>query len=120
MLNSVLIEDDPATSFLLSLTMAESTKILASFSDGKYAIEWNGWDQVDVCIVDYNMIGLNGEEVAKWLHENHPHVKVVMTSGNFPRGTELKYAHVYIDKDDIHDHFKKHFGQISGDNDKEK
>ncbi len=57
----------------------------------------------DILILDVNMGGKDGYQVAKWLHQNHPQIKILVLSMYSDESTILKMIHAgakgYITKD---------------------
>ena len=40
--------------------------------------------EIDAVILDYEMPGMNGLELATWLKQRHPTLPVIMISGSYP------------------------------------
>ncbi len=53
----------------------------ADFEDGREAIEYLSHHDVHVVLTDVRMTEVDGLELAKWVHEHKPHVKVIIISG---------------------------------------
>ncbi|MCK9478540.1 MAG: response regulator [Firmicutes bacterium] len=62
--------------------------VVQSFSDGFEAIEYIRENNVDVVLTDIRMLKVTGIEVAKFVYENKPDIKVVLISGY----KEFEYA----------------------------
>jgi Response regulator containing CheY-like receiver domain and AraC-type DNA-binding domain len=56
-------------------------EVVASFADGKEVIEYLGKSKVSAILTDIKMAGISGLEVARYVHENCPDVKVIIISG---------------------------------------
>jgi len=67
---------------------ASDFEIILGFSNGCSALEYLKGNDVDVVFVDIKMHGVSGLDVAKWVAENKPHIKVVIVSGY----SEFEYA----------------------------
>lgn len=67
---------------------AEDFLIEQEFADGLPAIEYLKTHDVDAVFTDVKMPGATGIEVAKWICENKPYIKVIMVSGY----SEFEYA----------------------------
>lgn len=56
-------------------------EVVADFEDGKETIDYVEHHEVDVIITDIEMAEISGLELAKYIHENNPSIKVVILSG---------------------------------------
>jgi len=81
----VAIVDDE---FIARKTLEKYFEIYASdfevsemFDNGEDLIEYLKNNNVDVVFTDVKMPGITGIEVAKWIYENKPEIKVVIVSG---------------------------------------
>lgn len=63
-------------------------EVVNTFADGKQAIEYIKENHVDVIITDVKMDIISGVELAKYVYENKPSIKVLILSGY----KEFKYA----------------------------
>jgi CheY-like chemotaxis protein len=50
--------------------------------------------EIDAVILDYEMPGMNGLELATWLKQRHPSLPVIMVSGSHP---ELEQMAPFVD-----------------------
>lgn len=66
--------------------------VAASFGSGEQALAFVREHPVDVMFTDIRMTPVSGLELAKELHDHHPHVKVVLISGY----SEFRYAQAAI------------------------
>ena len=66
--------------------------VAASFGSGEQALAFVREHPVDVMLTDIRMTPVSGLELAKELHDHHPHVKVVLISGY----SEFRYAQAAI------------------------
>lgn len=62
--------------------------VVGHVGNGQVAYEYIEGHPVDVVLCDINMPVMNGIELARLLHENHPHIRVVFLSGY----TQFEYA----------------------------
>jgi len=68
-------------------------RIVATFEDGKEAIEFLKNHHVDVVLTDIRMAEVSGLDVAKYVHDHKPGTKTVIISGY----KEFEYAKKAID-----------------------
>jgi two-component system, response regulator YesN len=66
----------------------EDFKVLHSFSDGSEAIDFIKTNDIDLIISDIKMNRVSGIELAKYIFENKPYIKVILLSGY----REFEYA----------------------------
>ena len=50
--------------------------------------------EIDAVILDYEMPGMNGLELATWLKQRHPTLPIIMISGSHP---ELEQMTPFVD-----------------------
>ena len=67
---------------------ASDFEVSEMFDNGEDLIEYLKNNSVDVVFTDVKMPGITGIEVAKWIYENKPEIKVVIVSGY----SEFKWA----------------------------
>lgn len=53
----------------------------AIFNKGEDATEYISSNHVDIVLSDIKMLGMSGIEMAKWIHEEYPHIQVILISG---------------------------------------
>lgn len=53
----------------------------AIFNKGEQATEYIQANRVDIVLSDIKMLGMSGLEMAKWIHEEYPHIQVILISG---------------------------------------
>ena len=56
-------------------------EVCATFPDGREAIEYIRLNNVDLVMTDIKMMEISGLELARYIKENMPHIKVVILSG---------------------------------------
>jgi two-component system response regulator YesN len=66
----------------------EDFEVLCSFSDGAEAIEFIKTNDIDLIVSDIRMTHVSGIELAKYISENKPYIKVILLSGY----REFEYA----------------------------
>ncbi len=80
----IIIADDEVRSrnFIINILKKrlKDFEIVAAFSDGSEVIEYLKSNTVDVVLCDIKMINVSGIEVAKWIYNNVPKIKVVFFS----------------------------------------
>jgi len=99
-------------------------ELAATFEDGREAIAYLQENSVDVVLTDIRMRDISGLEVAQYVHEYLPHVKVVIISGY----REFDYAKQAVEYNVVHylvkptqfDEVENIFKQIKAELDKEK
>jgi two-component system response regulator YesN len=95
-LYKVVVADDEKfirqglTNFINSANMGFN--VVINFKDGSEVLEYLNSNDVDVVLTDIRMAKLSGIELAKWIHENKPHIKVIIISGY----KEFEYANKAI------------------------
>jgi len=63
----------------------EAFEVCGTVANGYEVIEFVGKHNIDVCLLDINMPGLDGLDTARWLKEKKPAVKIIMlTTYNDP------------------------------------
>ncbi len=56
-------------------------EVVAELEDGIHAIEYLTENEVDTVLTDIKMACVSGIELAKWIYDNRPNIKVVIISG---------------------------------------
>lgn len=75
------VDDDPATLEFYRILLASHGYEVIVAKDGFHALKLFNPRQVSAVILDYEMPGLRGSEVAAEMKRRHPDVPVVMVSG---------------------------------------
>jgi len=99
-------------------------EVLGSFSDGSQAIDFLNENNCDVIITDIRMYDVSGIDLAKFVYENKPYIKVVIISGY----EEFEYARKalqynvkrYLLKPTSFEDVKDLFGILKSELDKER
>ena len=78
----LLVEDDPAVA--RRIAGAIETRILGSrlmnVTSGEEAVLWVGANECDVCLLDYDLPGIDGLETLARIHQRKPNLPVIMLS----------------------------------------
>jgi DNA-binding response OmpR family regulator len=103
-LTILVAEDDLLARMVLERSVVQWGYQLASAVDGEAALELLQTRDIDVCIMDWEMPGMNGIEVCRWLHAGNsrtvPYV-ILITSKGQPEDIQTGYeagADDYITK----------------------
>lgn len=93
------IDDDIAGVEIRRLLLKQAGYEVATCYDGKTGLEIFAAMPIDLVVLDYEMLGLNGTEVAKAMRASKPRVPIIMLSGHPapPQGV-LEFADAYIVK----------------------
>lgn len=85
-------------------------EVIHTFKDGSEAIEHLKSQNADLVITDIKMVDISGIELARYIYENKPHIKVVLLSGY----TEFEYAKAAL-KYNVEDYLTKptDFGELT-------
>lgn len=85
-------------------------EVIHTFKDGAEAVEHLKTNDVDLVISDIKMVDVSGIELAKYIYENKPHIKVVLLSGY----AEFEYAKAAL-KYNVEDYLTKptDFGELT-------
>jgi CheY-like chemotaxis protein len=79
----LLVEDDQALA--RRITSAIETRVLGCRiihqSSGESAVLWVGTHECDLCLLDYDLPGINGLETLARIQQRKPHLPVIMLSG---------------------------------------
>lgn len=82
--------------FLTFFNMEEGIDYVKGFTRASDAKKWDGWERIDVALIDYMMPESSGVEFAEWLKQNHPRVKrVLLTAINPMDEFELESLQVF-------------------------
>lgn len=95
-----LIDDDEDVRFVLALGLRDNHDIV-ELKGGREALEYDGWDYIDVAIIDVMMPSVSGSDVVAWLANEHPRVRRVICSAKGSYSLDYKLfnlAHDVVDK----------------------
>lgn len=77
----VVVEDDADIALMTAHVLRADKHQVVEFLRGKDAIEYTGWDDTDVALVDLMMPDISGLDVIRFLNSFHPHVhRIVHTA----------------------------------------
>lgn len=78
----LLIDDDPLILRALATRIGHAGHEVRAFTDGSSGL-WslNSWP-ADVAVIDINMAGLNGFQVAREIQERYPSCKVILQTAS--------------------------------------
>ncbi|WP_018151278.1 response regulator transcription factor [Leeia oryzae] len=82
---TILLVDDSRVSRMLCAALIRSLRpasVIVEAKDGAEALEVLGAHQVDIAILDMNMPGMNGLELAAVLRAQYPQIKLAMLTAN--------------------------------------
>ncbi len=80
----IIVDDENSTHELLKdyiENIIGDFEVIGCFKNGSEAIEFLDENQVDIVITDIKMPKVSGLELAKYIHENIPSIKVIIVSG---------------------------------------
>ncbi|MEA3208301.1 MAG: two-component system, cell cycle sensor histidine kinase and response regulator CckA [Chthoniobacter sp.] len=91
----LLVEDEKALRFLLRLFLEQAGYRIIEAETGREAIEM--WDQcaneVSLVLTDLRMPGgVSGRQLADWLIERKPTLKIILSSGFIPEAADREFA----------------------------
>ncbi|MBQ7379594.1 MAG: response regulator transcription factor [Clostridia bacterium] len=84
------------------------------FRSGQEVLQYMGEHHVDVLLLDIDMPGMSGFDVAKIICKEYPHVKIVFMSAydNFVYSSFEYYPFAYLRKSHLADEFPKIFSRL--------
>lgn len=82
-LNVLIVDDTITYRSILTRVMEDipNTRVAGTASNGKIALSKLGMSNIDLVLLDIEMPELDGLETLKIIHQNSPHIGVVMVSG---------------------------------------
>ncbi len=85
------VDDDAAIRKLYGTVLGENGYQVLAASNGRHALHvfHRQEKEIDAVILDYEMPGMNGLELAAWLKQLHPELPVMMISGSHPALDEM-------------------------------
>lgn len=94
-----LVEDDPDL-LALAEVLLEPAVVVARLRTAAEALAYDGWDEVDVAVVDWLLPGGGGGAVVQHLRDRHPRVLRVVQSAIYPApaGVPDGIADLWLDK----------------------
>ena len=84
MLKILLVDDDPNSMSITkrALDLFENVEVVGQSNTALDAMEFVKANAVDLVLLDIEMQGTNGFEVATYLHKNYPHIQYVFLTGH--------------------------------------
>ncbi len=118
MFKAIIIDDEKIARETLKkycMAYAGDFEIVRSFSNSPEALKYLEKNDVDVVFTDVKMPDITGIDIAKWIYENKPYIKVIMVSGygEFQYAQEaIRYKVLYyllkvIDPDEFKEMMKR-------------
>ncbi len=85
------VDDDAGIRELYGALLGQNGYEVIAASNGRHALHvfQDKKGQIDAVILDYEMPGMNGLELAAWLKQRHPSLPVIMISGSHPELEEM-------------------------------
>jgi CheY-like chemotaxis protein len=79
-------DDDAGIRELYGALLGQNDYEFIAASNGRHALHVfeTKENEIDAVILDYEMPGMNGLELATWLKQRHPTLPVIMVSGSHP------------------------------------
>jgi CheY-like chemotaxis protein len=90
------VDDDAGIRKLYGTLLGQNGYEVIAATNGRHALHVfeSKEKEIDAVILDYEMPGMNGLELATWLKQRHPALPVIMVSGSHP---ELEQMAPFID-----------------------
>lgn len=76
----LVVDDSDFMRMMLNDMLTNATHFVVQADNGLLALKILENDQIDVCILDIKMPGMNGLETLEQIKKNHPEVKVIILS----------------------------------------
>ena len=78
----LLVEDHPDYSLIMKLELGRRGASVVAVSDGEKAIESCSESEYNLCILDFNLPGKNGFELAASLKAQNPKIKIAIVTAH--------------------------------------
>jgi CheY-like chemotaxis protein len=90
-LTVMCVDDDARIRKLYGTLLGQHGYEVIAASNGRHALHVfeSTEKEIDAVILDYQMPGMNGLELATWLKQRHPTLPVIMVSGLHPELEEM-------------------------------
>ena len=89
-LNILIAEDDEMSFLYLSIILKSISGNIVHAKNGKEAIDKISLLKFDIALLDINLPGLSGIEVAKSFRKDFPQLGIIINSSEYPDETRLK------------------------------
>jgi CheY-like chemotaxis protein len=85
------VDDDAGIRELYGALLGQNGYEVIAANSGRHALHVfeSTAQRIDAVILDYEMPGMNGLELATWLKQRHPTLPVLMISGSHPELEEM-------------------------------
>jgi len=85
------VDDDAGIRELYGALLGQNGYEVLAASNGRHALHvfQDKEEEIDAVILDYEMPGMNGLELAAWLKQRQPTLPVIMVSGSHPELEEM-------------------------------
>jgi CheY-like chemotaxis protein len=95
-LTVMCVDDDAGIRELYGALLGRNGYEVIAANNGRHALHVfeSKEREIDAVILDYEMPGMNGLELATWLKQRHPTLPVIMISGSHP---ELEQMTPFVD-----------------------
>ena len=95
-LTVMCVDDDAGIRELYGALLGQNGYDVIAATNGRHALHVfeSKEKEIDAVILDYEMPGMNGLELATWLKQRHPTLPVIMVSGSHP---ELEDMTPFVD-----------------------
>jgi DNA-binding NtrC family response regulator len=88
----LIVDDDPATRGMMGGFFREKGYIVSLAKNGEEAMHLIKEKPIDLIISDYQMPGMDGGELARWIYEFRPSLPVILITGRpFCERTKTSY-----------------------------
>jgi len=90
-LTVMCVDDDAGIRELYGALLGQNGYEVIAATNGRHALHVfeSKEKEIDAVILDYEMPGMNGLELATWLKQRHPTLPVIMVSGSHPELEEM-------------------------------
>jgi len=89
-LNILIVEDDEMSFLYLSIILKSISGNIVHAKNGNEALDKVFTHKFDVALLDINLPGLSGVEVAKSFRKQFPQLGIIINSSEYPDETRLK------------------------------
>jgi CheY-like chemotaxis protein len=85
------VDDDAGIRELYGALLGQNGYQVIAATSGRHALHVfeSKEKEIDAVILDYEMPGMNGLELAAWLKQRHPKLPVIMISGSDPEPQQM-------------------------------
>jgi DNA-binding response OmpR family regulator len=89
---ALIVEDEERCTAVYTEVLSKADFVVSSVKDGENAIKdlQEKSYNYDLCLLDYNLPGMSGEDLLEWIKVHASHIAVVMITGRRDEGTVLR------------------------------